>query len=62
MFNKSYRVIVFGLSSMIAASGILYFDLPASIAYTLLVAGFFLIGIGILLGFFQMVSDDENNQ
>lgn len=58
MLKYSYKILLSGLLSMIAASIIFYFDIPSSIAYILLVAGFFLVGIGILLGFFKMVSDD----
>jgi len=59
MFNKSYATILVGLLSMIIASVMFYFKTYAFVAYALLVIGFFLIGIGILLGFFKMVSDDK---
>ena len=59
MFNKSYGTILAGLLSMIIASVMFYFKMYSFIAYALLVIGFFLIGIGILLGFFKMVSDDK---
>jgi len=48
-----------GLLSMIIASSIFYFDSRSSLAYALFVIGFILVGIGILLGFARMVSDDE---
>ena len=59
MFNKSYIGIYIGLLSMIIASAIFYFDTRSSIAYALLVIGFILVGIGILLGFVKMVSDNK---
>jgi len=59
MFNKSYITISAGLISMIIASAIFYFDTRSSIAYILFAIGFILVGIGILLGFFKMISDDK---
>ena len=59
MFNKSYITISVGLLSMIIASAIFYFDTRSSIAYILFAAGFILVGVGILLGFFKMISDDK---
>ena len=59
MLNKSYIIIMTGLLSMIIASSIFYFDSRSSLAYALFVIGFILVGIGILLGFARMVSDDE---
>jgi len=61
MFNTSYRIIFFSLLSMIAAGAMLFFDTAPIAAYTLLVIGFFGIGIGILVGFFKMVNGSENN-
>ena len=58
MFNKSYITIMSGLLSMIIACSIFYFDTRSSLAYILFIAGFVLVGIGILLGFARMVSDD----
>jgi hypothetical protein len=46
--------------SMIIAGGLLFFDTLTIIAYVLLVIGFFGIGIGILIGFFKMVKDQES--
>jgi len=48
-----------GLLSMIIASAIFYFDTRSSTAYVLFAIGFILVGIGILLGFAKMVSDDK---
>jgi len=59
MIDASYRIILFSLLSMIAASALLYFDTGTYLAYALLVIGFFGIGIGILIGFFKMVSGSE---
>ena len=60
MFNTSYRIILSSLMSMIIAGVLLYFDVVTVMAYVLLVIGFFGIGIGILLGFFKMVNEQEN--
>ncbi len=59
MFNKSYITILIGLLSMIIACAIFYFDTRSSLAYALFTIGFILVGIGILLGFVKMVSDDK---
>ena len=59
MFNKSYITILVGLMSMIIASSIFYFDTGSYIAYVLFAIGFILVGIGILLGFIKMISDDK---
>ena len=59
MFNTSYRVILSSLLSMIIAAVLLFFDTVTVMAYVLLVIGFFGIGIGILIGFFKMVKDQE---
>ena len=60
MFNTSYRVILSSLMSMIIAGVLLFLDTAAIMAYVLLVAGFFGIGIGLLIGFFKMVKDQES--
>ena len=59
MLNKSYITILTGILSMIIASSIFYFDTRSSLAYALLAIGFILVGIGILLGFVRMVTDDK---
>jgi uncharacterized membrane protein len=59
MFNKSYITILVGLLSMIIASSIFYFDTRSSIAYILFAIGFVLVGLGLLLGFFKMISEDK---
>ena len=59
MFNTSYRVILSSLLSMIIAALLLFFNTATIMAYVLLVIGFLGIGIGILIGFFKMVKDQE---
>lgn len=59
MLNKSYIIIMTGLLSMIIASCIFYFDTRSSLAYALFGIGFILVGVGILLGFVRMVSDNK---
>ena len=60
MLNASYKIIFLALLSMIASSVLLYFDVARVLAYVLLVVGFFGIGIGILIGFFKMVTETDN--
>jgi len=60
MLNASYRIILSSLMSMIIAGVLLFFNIVTTMAYVLLVIGFFGIGIGILIGFFKMVKDQEN--
>jgi hypothetical protein len=59
MFNKSEMTILVGMLLMFVASFIFYFETRSIIAYVLLGIGFVLVGIGILLGFFKMVSNDK---
>jgi hypothetical protein len=58
MLNKSYVIILTGLLSILISSAMLYFDLPSFIPYAILVAGFILVGAGIIFGFIKMVSDN----
>ena len=51
-----------GLFSMLIACSIFYFDTRSSLAYILFAIGFVLVGIGILLGFAKMVSDDGEKE
>lgn len=60
MFNKCFITVLIGLLSMIIAGSIFYFDTRSTIAYALFSIGFILVGIGILLGFFKMVTDKED--
>ena len=63
MLSKSHIIILIGFLSMVIASAIFYFDVRSAIAYALFAIGFILVGIGILLGFAKMVSDDnEKNE
>ena len=57
MFNISYTVILSSLISMIIAGVLLYFNSATFIAYVLLVAGFFGVGIRLLIGFVKMVKN-----
>jgi hypothetical protein len=57
MFNKSYRIIFIGLISVLISSAMLYIDMRSSVAYVLLSIGFVLVGVGILISFFKMVSE-----
>lgn len=59
MFNKSYITIWLGLISMMVASAIFYFEVRSIFSYALFGIGFILVGIGLLLGFFNMVSDKK---
>jgi len=59
MLNHSFKVIMLGLLSMIIASIVFYYDARSTIAYVSFATGFVLVGIGILLGFIKMVSDDK---
>ena len=57
MFKKSYLTIMGGIFAMIIACGIFYFDTRSIVAYSLFGIGFFMVGIGILMGFFKMISE-----
>ena len=57
MFNISYAIILSSLISMIIAAVLLYFTSATIVAYVLLVAGFFGVGTGLLIGFFKMIKD-----
>lgn len=59
MFNKSYITIWLGLISMMVASAIFYFEVRSIFSYVLFGIGFFLVGIGLLIGFFNMVTDKK---
>ena len=59
MLNKSFGIILTGLFSMIIASVLFYFESRSYLGYGLWGLGFILVGIGILLGFAKMVSDDK---
>jgi hypothetical protein len=59
MFTKSFITIMTGLLSMIVACSIFYFDPRSTLAFALFAIGFVLVGIGILLGFARMVTEDK---
>ena len=59
-FNKSFITVLIGLSAMIVACIIFYFNSKSYIAYSLFVIGFIFVGVGILLGFFKLVTEKEN--
>ena len=46
---------------ILVTSVLIYFDMRTSMIYIALAAGFLLVGVGILLGFIQMVKDDEHD-
>ena len=58
-FNKSFITILLGLVAMIIACFMFYFDAKSFLSYSLFSIGFILVGIGVLLGFIKMVT--ENN-
>ena len=59
-FNKSFTTVLIGLSAMIVACFIFYFNSKSYIAYSLFAIGFIFVGVGILLGFFKLVTENEN--
>lgn len=59
MFDKSYRTIFIGLLSVLISSAMIYIEIRSSVVYALLIIGFVLVGVGILLGFFNMVSENK---
>ena len=59
-FNKSFVTIVSGLLAMIITCFIFYYDTKSYFSYALFAIGFLLVGIGISLGFFKLIRDDEN--
>ncbi len=58
MINKNYFIIITGLLSIIVLSGMLYFGIDSLVIHVLLAISFIAVGVGILLGFIKMVSDD----
>lgn len=57
MFTKSFFIFWTGFALMIIATAMFYLGSRSYMAYSLFGAGFVLIGISILLGFFKMISD-----
>lgn len=61
MLKTSYWVILGGIAAMVIASVLLYLESLEVLAYAGLVIGFFAVGIGILMGFYQMVQEDQRD-
>ena len=61
-FNKSFITTLLGLVAMIIACSMFYFNDKSFISYSLFSIGFILVGIGILLGFLKMVTENENTE
>ena len=57
MFKKSFNIFSSGLLAMMIGSAMFYFESRSFIAYGFFILGFFLVGIGILIGFAKMVSE-----
>lgn len=60
MKNKSFIIIVFGLLLIMAISVMIHFDMSSPVLHILLGIGFVLVGVGIILSFINMVSEDKN--
>ena len=60
MFDQIYRMMFSGLLLVLISSTMLYVDMRTSAVYALLDIGFFLIGAGILLGFFKALPSRKN--
>jgi hypothetical protein len=58
MINKSSAITFSGLSLIIILSTLLYFGMGSPFLHVLLAISFIIVGIGILLGFIKMVSDE----
>lgn len=59
MMNKSYMIIMSGLLLVITLSVLIYFKISSPVIYVLLAIGFISIGVGMLLGFINMVSENK---
>ncbi len=59
MLNNSNRTAFIGLLLILISSVMIYFETSKTISYTLLLIGFILVGLGILLSFIKMVTDDK---
>jgi len=58
--NKSFITIVMGLFAMIIACFMFFYDAKSYFSYSLFATGFILVGVGILLGFFKFITEEEN--
>jgi len=59
MMDKNLAMILFGLLSVLIISVMLYFGMSSPILLILLAVGFIVVGLGIFLGFFKMISEDK---
>jgi tellurite resistance protein TehA-like permease len=59
MFDQIYKTIFTGLILVLISSTMLYVDMRSSVVYAFLDIGFFLIGVGVLLGFFKMEPESK---
>lgn len=57
MLNKSFLIIITGILSMIIASIFFYIDSGSITGIVLFSLGFVMVGIGLLMGLFRMMSD-----
>ena len=57
MLNKSFLIIITGIVSMIVSSIFFYFDSRSMPGFILFGGGFIVVGIGLLMGLFKMMSD-----
>ena len=59
MMSKSYVVTMLGFLLVMALSVLIHFKMSSPVIYILLAVGFILVGVGILIGFIKMVSEDK---
>lgn len=59
MFKKSFHTFLVGFLFVMLSSIMFYFESRSFFAYGMFALGFVLIGIGILLGFSKMISEQE---
>jgi len=57
-FNKSFITIILGIFAMIIACFLFYYNSKSYFSYSLFAIGFFLVGIGILLGFIKLIKEE----
>ena len=57
MLNKSFLIIITGSVSMIVSSIFFYIDSRTMPGFILFGGGFIVVGIGLLMGLFKMMSD-----
>ena len=59
MKNKSFMIIMIGFILIMALSVLIYFKISSVIVHILFAVGFIIVGVGILLGFINMISDNK---